>query len=416
MNSFRKIVFLLVFCAVSTNFSFAQTSPAPRQEKLLNGLKILIFNDAKAEKISLRLRVHSGSAFDPKDKMGTMALLGEILFPDEQTKIFFAEDLQGALEVVSNYDYIQVNASGKADEFLTILETVATAISNPPITPENFVKVRDAHAKKVEEMQKNPAYVADMAVAKRLLGDFPYGRPADGTPESLKLIDRPDLLFARDRFLTADNATLVISGNVKPDFAYMAARRLFGAWKKSDKPVPATFRQPDDPDQTILQNASPDETRSEARMAVRGLARNDKDFWAAKTLVNIMKKREKGGVRHDARLLPGILILGVSSSDFRMPPAAFKSVTSGIYLSPPKPDEFQTAKNETLSELNSQIAADLWLDVDTYKLASVKADLQAAQNVTIEDVQRLAEQFKKAPMVTVLYLSKTSVTTAPKTN
>jgi predicted Zn-dependent peptidase len=411
MNYFRKIVFLLVFCAVSANLTFAQTVIQPRQEKLLNGLKILIFPDAKAEKVSLRLRVHSGSAFDPKDKMGVMALLAESLFPDEQTKTFFREDLQGSLEVTSNYDYIQINASAKPDEFLTILETVATAVSNPPLTPENFTKVRDARLKKVEELQKNPAYLADMAVAKRLLGEFPYGRPADGTPESLKLIDRPDLIFAKERFFTSDNATLAISGNVKPDFAYMAARRLFGAWKKSDKLVPATFRQPDAPVSAILQTDSTDESRSHLRFAARGLARNDKDFWALKILTNALNKRDVKGFMHEARLLPGIFIFGAPGDEIKIETGKEQFVFESLLTPPVKAEEFAAAKSEVLNEIIQKNPADHWLDVDTYKLASVKADLQAAQNVTPEDVQRVYEQLKKSPKATVLMLKKTVAAT-----
>lgn len=414
MNYFRKTAFLLVLTlALSATASSAQTMTAtPRQEKLLNGLKVLIWNEPKAEKIALKLRVHSGSAFDPKDKMGVMALLGDILFPTEQTGNFFREDLEGSLEVVSNYDYIQINATGRADEFLTILETVAVAAANPPITPENFVKVRDERLKKIGELQKNPAYAADLVAAKRLLGDFPYGRPADGTPESLKLIERADLLAARDRFFRADNATLVISGNVKSDFAYMAARRLFGAWSKSDRLIPATFRQPDEPDAAVFQTASSDEKRSHLRIAARGLARNDRDFWALKTLVNILNIRAPARFAHEARLLPGIFSFGAPDDEIKIAPGSEKTVFDALLSPPVKADEFEAAKNKTLSDINGTPAADYWLDVDTYKLASVKADLQNAQNVKIEDVQRLAEQLKKAPKVTILLSKKPSAAAA----
>ena len=37
----------------------------------------------------VKLRIHSGSAFDPQDKEGTMALLGRILFPERSGERFF---------------------------------------------------------------------------------------------------------------------------------------------------------------------------------------------------------------------------------------------------------------------------------------------------------------------------------------
>jgi hypothetical protein len=439
MNYSKTAAFLLLLTLLAANFLSAQTAPAPtKQEKLLNGLKVLIWNEPKAEKVSLRLRIHSGAAFDPKDKMGVMALVTDILFPTDQTKNFFEEDLEGSLEVVSNYDYIQINATAKSDEFLTILETIATVVSNPPITQENFVKVRDARLKAVEEMQKNPAYVADTAVARRLLGDFPYGRPQAGTPESLKLIDRPDLLTAKDKFFTADNATLAITGNVKPEFAYMAARRLFGAWKKADKLIPATFRQPDEPDASLQIVASPLIENPEVRYATRGLARNDKDFIASSILIKILNDRmakampkdrpERAFARQYPSLLPGLIVVGMSnltgldvnSQLSANPPRThmiiFKeeNLIANLLYTKISTEEFEKAAKEVVSEINQTNPADLWLNVDTYKLASAKDEMQRAGSVTIGEVQQLAEKFQKQPFVRIL-MTKPTVS-AEKTN
>ena len=80
----------------------AQSGP-PKQEKLLNGLKVLMWNDAKADSVSVRVRVHSGSAFDPQGKEGVMQLLADSLFPNEAAREFFEEDLGGSLEVVGAF-------------------------------------------------------------------------------------------------------------------------------------------------------------------------------------------------------------------------------------------------------------------------------------------------------------------------
>ncbi len=253
-------------------------------------------------------------------------------------------------------------------------------------------------------------YAADRAVARRLFGDFPYGRAQTGTVESLAKIDFADLLFAKQRFLTSDNATVAISGNVKPELALRAMRRYFGSWIKADKKVPATFRQPDAPDTTVLTNKSLDENRSELRIAFRGLARNDKDFWASNVLTNILRKRHNGEVRQEPRLLPGMLLLSVSAMDI-VTPQMNKVMVDSYFSLPIKDVEFVAAKNELLDEINKKNVAEMWLDLDTYKLDSVKADLQTAQNTIVADVNRLVERFKKEPMVTVLMLRNKPVIT-----
>ena len=62
-----------------------------------------------------------------------MKLLTANIFPNAEIKEYFRDDLGGNLNIESNYDYIQVSASAKPDQLLTMLETVSTAVVNLPI-------------------------------------------------------------------------------------------------------------------------------------------------------------------------------------------------------------------------------------------------------------------------------------------
>ncbi|HEX8288111.1 MAG TPA: pitrilysin family protein [Pyrinomonadaceae bacterium] len=408
-----SILFLLAATAFSV---YAQTRnlPNPRQEKLLNGLKVLMWNDPQAEKVSVKIRVHSGSAFDPQGKEGVMQMLADNIFPSESAREFFADDLGGSLEVATNYDYIQINATAKSEEFLTMLETLANAVSKPTIDKETTAKLRSARLEKINELEKNPAYVADRAVAQRLLGTFPYGRPQMGTPQSVQKIDFADLIFAKDRFFTADNATIAISGNIKPELAFRAVRRYFGAWAKSENRVPATFRQPDEPDTKAAVIKSPLADNSEIRFALRGFARNDKDFTASKILTKIMQNRLRkefskeqqinAFVRQDSNLLPGVIVVGLSNLPMENGASTAKTenIAANLVSGKITVDEFEKAKTEVLTEVNQQPPAEIWLDVDTYRLASAKDDFQKISGVTINEVQAVAEKLIKTPTVTVM--------------
>ena len=154
------------------------------------------------------------------------------------------------------------------------------------ITAENFVKVRTARVESIKELLKNPSYVAEKAAAKRLLGDYPYGRPQEGTLEDLAKIDRFDLVAAKERFLTADNATLTITGNVEFKRALKASKQLFGGWKKADKLVPATFASPNEVDVKPLKIEI---DSNDVYFAMRGIARSDKMFFASQILTNALQ-------------------------------------------------------------------------------------------------------------------------------
>src|SRR5258706_6080655 len=277
-NPFKIFLFASLTVSVCLQIAVAQASfAAPKQEKLLNGLKILMWSDARADKVSVKIRIHSGSAFDPQGREGVMQMLADNLFPTETTREYFKEDLGGSLEIVTNYDYIQVNATSKPEGFLQMLETLANAVSNSAIDKETTTKLRDALLAKVAALEADPAYVADQAVAKRLFGTFPYGRPQMGSSASVQKIVFADLLDAKGRFLTADNATIAISGNFDQALAYKAIRRDFGSWLKADKKAPSTFRQPDDPDTKQLKIELPNIQKTYFRTATNAPARPDRD-------------------------------------------------------------------------------------------------------------------------------------------
>jgi len=424
---FKKIFILLTLAAFAASSGYAQSQNLsnPRQEKLLNGLKILMWNDAQANVVSVKIRVHSGSAFDPQGKEGVMQLLADNIFPSESVKEFFTDDLGGSLEIITNHDYIQINATAKSEEFITMIETLANAVSKPTIDKETTAKLRSVRLEKLKELEKNPAHVADQAVAKRLLGTFPYGRPVTGTVESLQKIDFADLIFAKDRFFTADNATIAVTGNFKPDLAFRAVRRYFSAWIKSDKRVPSTFKQPDEPDIKPFGVKIPTVGNSEVRYALRGLARNDADFAASKILSKILLIRLRNfapgdhasnfTVRQDEHILPGSLIFGYTSkqspvvamtagesfgSDKR-PVNLPNNPVSAILSQQVGQEEFIKAKAEVLSEIKTKSVEDWWLDVDTFRLVSVANELQSFDTATPTDVQRVADKLSKNPVVLV---------------
>lgn len=402
-NLFQKIVSILLVSTAFCGIASAQKLPEPREEKLLNGLKVLMWPDNKADKVWVKIRVHSGSAFDPQGKEGVMRLLADSFFPNENAREFFTEDLGGDLQVIATYDYIQINASSKPDQLLTMLETLATAVSSPTIDKETTAKVRRALLEKVLAYEADPAYVADRAVAKRLFGSFPYGRPLYGTSASLPQIDFVDLIGAKQRFLTADNATMAISGNFDRALAFRAVRRFFGSWLKADKTIPSTFRQPDEPEVTVMN--LPSAKGAAARFAFRGVARNDKDLAASLVFAKILQKRlslmagheAEVNVRNEYRTLPGSVIIEVPASMADARRAVLRSIGEPI-----TEREFETAKAATQSEWSKRDPTSFWLDADTYKIAKVEADAHLIDGVTLAAVNAYGQAVRNLPLVSIV--------------
>ena len=130
---------------------YAQNTPQPNRERLLNGLTILYGNRPGEANVLLKLRVHSGAVFDLTGKAGTMSLLGDALFPESTTREYVTEQLGGRLEVTTTYDAIDVSISGKASELERMIELVRNAILNLNLSADSVTVLREARLKQLSE-------------------------------------------------------------------------------------------------------------------------------------------------------------------------------------------------------------------------------------------------------------------------
>src|ERR1044071_8082484 len=147
----------LILIAVTVQ---GQPAPMPERFQLLNGLRIILLSQPGDQDVLLKLRIHSGAAFDLAGKSGSMALLGDLLFPDPSTREYFTEELNGRLNVVTDYDSLTITLQGRAREFERIVEILRTALVTPQLTPENVAKVREGRIKVIKETAISPAMLA----------------------------------------------------------------------------------------------------------------------------------------------------------------------------------------------------------------------------------------------------------------
>lgn len=401
----------------------------PERARLLNGLRVLIWTRPGDQDVLLKLRVHSGAAFDLSGKDGSMALLGDILFPDPTTREYFTDEMQGRLNVTTNYDSLTITMLGRAREFERIVEILRTALVTTQLTPENVTKVRDGRIKVIKDTGISSAMLADRAIASRLFGTFPYGRPYGGTVESLERVDRSDLMLARDRFLSPNNATLTIIGGVQSARAMRALRQLLGVWRKTEEIVPATFKQPSPPDPRPLIINAPADQSVEVRLAVRGLSRQDPDAPAADLLAVLTRQRwikllpelarSPVSVRHEAFTLPGMFTMG-ASVDTLLAGKALATAKEAIHSfvnSPVTAAELDQAKTEAINHANGELAksdgvADAWLDGDTYGLPSIAERMRVLSGVTPNDLQRAATRLFNDSAVASVVLGNSAVVKA----
>jgi predicted Zn-dependent peptidase len=410
-----RLVCLVVLTSSLAAAAAAQTIGQPRKDVLLNGLRVLTFNDAKDGKVWIRLRIHAGSAFDPLGKEGVMQMLAMNVFPTEAAHDYFSQDLGGGLDVIANYDYTEIDISAAPENMVAALETLGGAIVNPTIDKETTGRLRATMLSRVRALDADPDHVADGAAAKLLFGTFPYGRPLLGSEASLNKVDFADLLDAKGRFLTADNATIAISGNFDRSLAMKAVKRFFGGWVKADKHVPSTFAQPEAPTASLLTVASPTANASAIRYALRGTARSAKDMVAAELFARVIEARLRARVpaelsqsvfaKSETHVLPGWVVIGFAGKKNEIGNGNGKieanELISKALREPVTDAEFQAARSAAAAGWSKRSPDQFWLDADTYGTVP-QTDRAAFDNATIADVRNFMSWSTAQPAVTIL--------------
>lgn len=416
-----RALLALILVAASSFAAAGQTAPRPQREQLLNGLRVLLLARPGDQNVLVRLRVHSGAAFDLAGREGLMAMLADAMF-DQQTRDYVAEELHGEIRVTTDYDSVNITLAGKAGDLNRLLELARNAVVNVQLTPEAVERVRAARLKALRDAPPTSAQEADRAVAARLFGTHPYGRAVEGTPDSVARIQRADLMTMRERFLHPDNATLVVVGGFDPKALMRTLRESFGGWVKSDGAIPATFRQPDPPDDRTLVINRPGSSEVELRLAVPGLARTDADVAAADVLSLIVGQRWRAAIpqlTHESGFVTlktfragGGLYMGVklaSAADAARALEAARSILRDLSANAPNANETESAKRGVVASLEKSAAGDeglanAWLDEDTYNSAAATdaETARAVAAVTPADVQRVAARlFAHAPAASV---------------
>src|SRR5215212_3073521 len=111
----RALTVLALLCSAWVAAS-AQPNPEPRRQQLLNGLRIVMRSRPADQNVLIKLRVHSGAAFDLAGKEGLMATLVDAMF-DKQARDYVTEELGGRIEVALGYDTIDITLAGRATDF-----------------------------------------------------------------------------------------------------------------------------------------------------------------------------------------------------------------------------------------------------------------------------------------------------------
>jgi zinc protease len=219
--------------------------PEVQHATLSNGLKVVFAPRDGVPTVSMNLIVNAGSATDSADKAGIAYLAPAVMTNGTDTldalEISDRSQLLGAtLGAGSAADYSVVSITALATRMEPSLALFADVIQHPAFRPADFTRAQAQQIAGIQQSNRSPGAIANRVLAANVYGpNSQYGRPTNGTEDTVKTLTPADAEAYHATWFRPDNATLIVVGDTTLAELQPQLEAAFAGWKAPATPLPA---------------------------------------------------------------------------------------------------------------------------------------------------------------------------------
>lgn len=262
-------------------------APKMARKTLANGLEIWVIRRELIPLVHAQLVIPRGTADDPQGKE-SLAMLAATMF-DKGTKRLDSAEFTEALEELgagvaagAGLDYTTVSLSTLSRTLKPSLKLMGELLTEPRWDADDWQRERELHMARLVQGPDDVNWIAARAFRALLYGpDHPYGKPADGTEESVKAVDLDDLKASHGRYVRPSGAHLIVVGEVDPEALFQQLEVDWKTWtgktsESAKRPAPKVVADP-----TIVYLANkPGAVQSVLSVGRRWVGRTDPRYFA----------------------------------------------------------------------------------------------------------------------------------------
>ncbi len=197
------------------------------------GITAWLVEDQTIPQIAMSFAFEGGASEDPADKPGVANMLSGLL--DEGAGNLDSQAFQARLDDLS----IDMSFFADRDSFGGSLRTLTVnrdeaagllklALSEPRFDTEPVERIRAQILTGIRRGERSPNRLAAEAMRKAIYPGHPYGRPVEGTPDSLAAITVDDLKTFRAKIFARDTLKVAIVGAIDAKTAGAMLDTIFG--------------------------------------------------------------------------------------------------------------------------------------------------------------------------------------------
>jgi len=255
------------------------------------GIEAWLVRDHSNPIVTINFAFRGGAGLDPKGKEGLANMVASTLDEgagdmDSQTVQRTLEDLAIRMRFTAGKDTFRGRLQTLVKNQDTAFRLLRQALTVPRFDDEPVERIRAQILVGLKRDLEDPDSIASLKLFEVLFPDHPYGRPSDGTLESVKRITAGDLkAFASGR-LAKDNLMIGVVGDVTTDKLNTVLDDVFGGLPDKAEPWGLPEVKPAARGQTIvIEKGVPQST---ILFADEGLKRKHPDYYAAYIMNHIL--------------------------------------------------------------------------------------------------------------------------------
>lgn len=232
----KRIAIFLILLLFALSPASLEARLAAERSVLKNGLVLLTSEQGALPMVTFNLLVRAGSRHDSQGKEGLANLTSRLLTYGTKKKT--------ALEISEMVDFIGAGLStGSGEELATIsmtllkkhlpigVELLAGILTEAVFPQEEIGRQKQQVIASIRGKQEDPGEIAQMAFMGALYPKSPYGRPVEGTENSVTGIERSSVLDFYERYYRPNRAILAVVGDVSHQEMVAALTQAFKDWK-----------------------------------------------------------------------------------------------------------------------------------------------------------------------------------------
>ena len=276
-----------------------------RRVELKSGLTLLVAERPSIPMVTVQILVKAGSMQEAKEKAG-LAKLTAVLLPlgtGSRTAPEISEAIEfvgGSLNADAGEDYSTLSLTVLKKDLDVGLELLADVLLDPAFREAEIArKVRELKGR-IRQKQEDPGTVAHETFVATLFGDHPYGRPVEGTEQSLERVTREDLVDFHRRYYRPNNSIVAVAGDVTLEEFRRSLEKYLSGWVPMAAPALDPGSIPRPPGRTAVK-VDRGVTQANIVWGHLGIARKNPDFYAVSVMNQVL-----GGGGLTARLMRAI--------------------------------------------------------------------------------------------------------------